>query len=209
MEVERLTHAISPSTDKPYGVVRVCEEMGVSRATLHRHRQQAELSFPKPSKKRGPNTAYTDEQLTEHIRQVLADSPFTGEGYRKVWARLRLEEIRTSKKRVLRLMREANLLAPQRGRRVLDPRVHDGTVIPEAPNEMWGTDATSAFTAKDGWVTVFIAVDHFTAECVGTHAAKPGTGFEALEPLRQGMRARFGGFDNDVAPSVTTTARST
>jgi hypothetical protein len=35
-------------------------------------------------------------------------------------------------------------------------------------------------------------VDHNTAECVGIHAAKPGTRYEALEPLRQGIRAHFG-----------------
>jgi hypothetical protein len=49
---------------------------------------------------------------------------------------------------------------------------------------MWGTDATSALTAK-GPATIFVAVDHFTAECVGIHAARHDTRFEALEPLRQ------------------------
>ena len=38
-----------------------------------------------------------------------------------------------------------------------------------------------------------MAVDHCTAECIGLHAAKHGTRFEALEPIRQGMRERFGG----------------
>src|SRR3954471_21814636 len=37
-------------------------------------------------------------------------SPFHGEGHRKVWARLRLAGVRTSKRRVLRLMREHGLL---------------------------------------------------------------------------------------------------
>ena len=39
---------------------------------------------------------------------MLAASPFTGEGYRKVWARLRLAGVRTSKGRVLRLMRDCS-----------------------------------------------------------------------------------------------------
>jgi putative transposase len=59
-----------------------------------------------------------DEALVETIRKLLADSPFHGEGYRKVWARLRFAGIRTSKRRVLRLMREHDLLALGRvGRR--------------------------------------------------------------------------------------------
>ena len=57
------------------------------------------------------------------IRLVLANSPFCGEGYRKVRARLRREQgICASGKRVLRLMRRAGLLAPQRARRRRTPR---------------------------------------------------------------------------------------
>jgi hypothetical protein len=51
--------------------------------------------------------------LLGKIREVLAASPFYGDGHRKVWARLRFQEVRTSKARVLRLMREAQLLPTQ------------------------------------------------------------------------------------------------
>jgi hypothetical protein len=36
--------------------------------------------------KRGPKTAWTDVELTKQIRDMLARSPFVGEGYRNVWA---------------------------------------------------------------------------------------------------------------------------
>jgi hypothetical protein len=36
---------------------------------------------------------------------------------------------------------------------------------------------------------VFVVVDHCASERIGVHAAKPGTRFEAVEPLRQGVRA--------------------
>ncbi len=39
-----------------------------------------------------------------------------------------------------------------------------------------------------------MAVDHCTTECVGLHAAKKATRFEALEPPRQGVRGCCGGF---------------
>ena len=68
-----------------------------------------------PPAKRGPKTALSDEALVAAIRAVLAVSPFTGEGYRKVWAKLRAEGIRSGKSRVLRLMGAHGLLAPQRG----------------------------------------------------------------------------------------------
>jgi transposase InsO family protein len=87
-------------------------------------------------------------------------------------------------------MRGAGLLAPTRTGRPHGPAAHDGTIIPERPDAMWGTDATAGWT-DEGPATVFVAVDHFTAECVGIHAARRGTRFEALEPLRQGIRAHF------------------
>ena len=65
----------------------------------------------------GPRGRMSDADLVEAIRQVLTDSPFHGEGYRKVWARLRHAGLRTSKERVLRLMRENGLSAETPGGR--------------------------------------------------------------------------------------------
>ena len=64
--------------------------------------QRTQRNDPVEARKRGPKTAFSDTELTERIRQEIAASPFTGEGHRKFWAR------------VLRLMREAQMLAPQR-----------------------------------------------------------------------------------------------
>jgi transposase InsO family protein len=141
-----------------------------------------------------------DLALTGKIRETLAVSPFHGEGHRKVWARLRFAGIRTSKGRVLRLMRAAGLLAPTRTGNAHGPAAHDRTIVTERPNEMWGSDATSTLTAMQGAATIFFAVDHCTAECVGIHAARRGTRFEALEPLRQAVREQFG----DYRPAVAT-----
>jgi hypothetical protein len=54
-----------------------------------------------------------DAGLVEAIRAVLAASPFHGEGHRKVWARLRMDGVRTSRRRVMRLMRAHDLLSPR------------------------------------------------------------------------------------------------
>ncbi len=55
---------------------------------------------------------------------------------------------------------------------------------------MWGTDATACLTTR-GNATVFIAVDHCTQQCAGIHAARPGTRFEALEPLRHDHGSQY------------------
>jgi putative transposase len=63
---------------------------------------------------------------------------------------------------------------------------------------MWGTDLTASWTGE-GSATVFIAVDHCSAECVAIHAAARATRFEALEPIRQGVRRHCGGFAQEIA----------
>jgi len=143
-----------------------------------------------------------DAALVDAIRAVLSASPFHGEGHRKVWARLRVSGLRTSKRRVLRLMRENNLLAPSRVGAPRGPRAHDGTIIRERVDTMWGTDLTTTLTGE-GQVAVFVAVDHCSAECMGIHAAKRATRFEALEPIRQGVRRCFGGFAQAIASGLS------
>src|SRR3712207_3197801 len=143
-----------------------------------------------------------DAGLGGAIGAVRTASPFHGEGHRKVWARLRVAGLRTSKRRVLRLMRETTLLAPSRVGAPRGPRTHDGTIIPEMVDTMWGTDLTATLTGE-GQAAIFVTVDHCSAECVGIHAARHATRFEALEPLRQGVRRHFGGFAKDIARGLS------
>jgi transposase InsO family protein len=143
-----------------------------------------------------------DAALVEAIQAVLSGSLFHGEGHRKVWARLRMAGVRSSKRRVLRLMREHGLLAPTRTGAPRGPRNHDGTIIPDRVDEMWGTDLTATWTGE-GQAAVFVAVDHRSAECVGIHAAARATRFEALEPIRQGVRRHFGAFAKDAARGLS------
>ena len=100
-------------------------------------------------------------------------------------------------------MRGHRLQAPRRGGQAHGPKAHDGTITTEEPDVMWGTDMTTTVTTGQGAVHVFVAVDHRTCECVGLHAAKGGSRFEALEPLRQGVREHFGGFDAGIADGLT------
>lgn len=82
------------------------------------------------------------------------------------------------------------------------PRDHDGTIIPDRVDAMWGTDLTAAWTGE-GQVAVFVAVDHHSAGCVGVHAALRATRFEASEPIRQGVRRHFGAFGEGVARGLS------
>ncbi len=97
-----MSRQVSPSTAQVYGLLRVTRLWGVSRATLYRHRRPTKVV---ERKRLGPCGAMADEDLVVAIRQLLTDSPFHGGGHREPWARLRFAGIRTSRRRVLRLMR--------------------------------------------------------------------------------------------------------
>ena len=123
-----MSRRVSPSMDRSYGVLRVTRVWGTSRATLYRHRGQPDT--PPPRRRSGPLGPLPDEGLVEAIRELLGGQPVShGEGHRKVWARLRFAGIRTSKRRVLRLMREHRLLRAEPGR-AAPARSHDGTIRP-------------------------------------------------------------------------------
>jgi putative transposase len=184
--------------DHQLPVAVVCRVLGAPRSSVYARRGRS-TGTPRP----GPTGAINDGDLLELIRHVLLASRFAGEGYRKVRARLRREHgVRVSGKRVLRLLRREGLLAPQRVRGRRKPRPHDGTIIPEAPNQRWGTDATMAWTRVDGWVWVFACVDHYTAEA-WAHVAKIGDRFAALQPVYDAVIDRFGGLGADVARGIS------
>ena len=193
-----MSRHVSPSTNRSYGVLQVTRVWGTSRATVYRHRR---CDVPRPRRRPGPVGPLPDEALLEAIRELLAAGQFHGEGYRKVWARLRFAGVRTAKRRVLRLMRQHDLLAPGRVGRPHGPRAHDGTIRTTRVDAMWGSDLTSTLTAE-GQASIFVAVDHCSTECVGIHAARQATRFEALEPIRQGVRACFGAFAEGVASGL-------
>jgi len=194
-----MSQAASPASGHAYGLSRVLRVWQLPRSSFYACRQRGRRVAP-PSR-RGPKPRWSDEQLLAAIQDHITASPFHGEGYRKLWARLRAGGLRTSPARVLRLMRAAALLSPARMPQA-PAREHLGTITTPAPNLMWGTDMTLTVTLDDGQVSVFASIDHCNSECVGIHAAKSGNRFEALEPLRQGVREQFGAFGQGVAAGL-------
>ena len=196
-----MSEICSPSTGRRYSIKRVCAVWQIPRSTVHSQLRRSSVTDLPVPRKRGPVGAASDEELVSLIRKEIDASPFHGEGHRKIWARLRFQGVRTSKDRVRRLMRENGLQARPGRRR--ERRVHDGTITTEKPDQMWGTDLTQTLTVEEGTASVFVAIDHCTCECVGIHAAKTANRFEALEPIRQGVREHFGGFQENIAEGLS------
>ena len=127
-----MSGAQSISTRRAYGVQRVCRVWHRARSSVYARRQATRS--PAPCRRRGPIGAAPDDVLVAHIRRVLEASPFHGEGYRKAWAKLRVDGIRTSQERVRQLMRESGLQAPPRA----------GLAGPDAP------DADAGLSSPEG-----------------------------------------------------------
>ena len=192
----------SPATGHRYGVARVCRVWEVARSSFYAVHQAGaadDAGARSSPVRRGPKPAVSDADLLAAIRADLARSPWTGEGHRKVWARLRaIDGIRVSRKRVLRLMREHTLLSPHRAH----PRPetsHERHITTEAPNVMWATDATQVTTVQDGKVWLFGVAEHWNAELLGWHVAKRGTRFEAIQAVGMAVRQQFGRLDAGAA----------
>jgi putative transposase len=196
-----MSRAASPATGRPCGLVRVARLWRLSRATVHRHRAGDGAARMAVRTRPGPVGARPDAELVGHIRAQILASRLHGEGYRKLWARLRHAGIGTSARRVRRLMGEHGLLAPHRVGRPAG-RAHDGTITTAAVDVMWGTDMTETVTLAEGRARVFVAVDHCSGECVGSHAAASGNRFEALEPVRQGVLRHFGAVEQNAAKGL-------
>ena len=186
----------------PAPLQTVCRVAGVSRSAACEQRRRRAASEPDPaSRKRGPLGAMPDPELLGAIHQVIADSPFVAEGHRKVWARLRRQGVLTARKRVLRLMREAGLLAPSAQVRKRAERLHDGTIKVSVPDTLWATDATEGSTDRDGRCAVFAIIDHACGE-VWVDAAPRMDRWAAADLLREACTERFGSVDAAVADGL-------
>ena len=87
-------------------------------------------------------------------------------------------------------------------------KTHEGTIVTDKVNEMWGTDMSQTVTLEEGRADVFVAVEHANSEIIGIHAARSANRFEALEPVRQGVHRCFGSIAPGVARGLKLASRS-
>lgn len=179
-----MAEALAVSEELPAPLETVCRVAGVSRSAACEQRRRRGASEP-VRRRPGPVGPMSDRELLAEIRQVLADSPFVGEGHRKVWARLR---------------REAGLLAPTARVRKRAARLHDGTITVAVPDTLWATDATEAWSAE-GRSAVFAIIDHASSEA-WCDAALRMDRFAAADLLREVCMQRFGSVEKAVASGL-------
>lgn len=185
-----MSQTISPITNRPYGLKRVCQAWGVARCCFYRKYSNPE--------KRGRRPVVEEKILLEKIQNDLQTTPFKGEGHRKVHARLKRAGTKVGRNRVLKVMKENHLLSPHRSM-YKPPNPHDGQITTDAPNVMWGSDGTKVKTVDDGWVWIFTVAEHWNTECLGWHVCKVGDRFAALEPVSQAIKNVYGTLSSGIA----------
>lgn len=191
-----MSEKISPSAQLKYGVELVCKTWGFPRSSFYHNKSGRQKT------KRGRKPVINDQELLQEIRDTIEKSPFSGEGHRKIHAQIkRKREAPCGRNRILKLMKVNKLLSPYRGKQV-DEKAHDGRITTDAPNDMWGTDATKIYTLEDGWVWFFGVLEHWNAECLGWHLTKQGDRFSAIEAMTQAVENIFGEAKGMVAQGV-------
>jgi transposase InsO family protein len=101
---------------------------------------------------------------------------------------------------VLRLTREAGLLAPTARVRKRAKRLHDGMITVEVPDTLWATDATEGWSAE-GRSAVFAVIDHASGEA-WCDASLRMDRFAAADLLREVCTERFGSVEKAVADGL-------
>lgn len=157
------------------------------------YRKKPPESKEKKKQNRGPSPKYSDAQVLQEIRVILAESPFYGEGYKKITQRLHNRGIVVGKERVLRILRENQLLSPYRAKTNKGTKyVHDKVIVTKKLNEMWASDGKEIKTRKNGKCWLFSTIDHCNDEILGYHIVKKGDRYAAMEPIRQAVKQEFG-----------------
>jgi putative transposase len=136
-----------------FAAASVTRVLQISRQAVYR------VPTPRTVPQRRPPTDPVEQAIIEVAEQNQTD------GYRMVAALTRQKLGRpVNRKRVLRVMRQRNLI--QR-RRPLNRRKRPGFFIVERPRQLWQLDMTSIWVAEHGWTYLNAIIDCCTREIVG------------------------------------------
>jgi len=133
-----------------------------------------------------------DERLLSLIRPLKADHPFWG--YRRIWAYLkyRLNQP-VNKKRILRIMRENNLLVKPNLRLKAKRENQNNRNKPKATrvNQFWGIDMTKVMVPFWGWLYLMIVLDWFTKKIIGYSISARSKSNDWLDAVSMACNQQF------------------
>lgn len=171
-------------------VSQVCEAFGISRQAYYqaRHAEATQPPAPRPER---PGPWATSKELVDAIEDAV--KRFPAWGVRKIWALLRREGVRASRKRVWRTMRSLRLTLPPIHERVVPLR--RGHVAVPKSNRRWATDLTTVWTEQEGTVALVPVIDCGDRFVLDIEVTKSQEAPAVLAPLARALEHAFGTAD--------------
>lgn len=170
-----------------YRVVAMCRNLNVSKAGYYAWRTRKESARRK-----------TDKVLLEAIRRVHTESR-KRYGRPRIHAELQAEGVRTSSKRIARLMRVSGIKGKKRSRSRASsyplgmlpaaPNVLNRHFRVKRPNRSWVTDITY-FATAEGWLYLAVVIDCFSRKVVGWSTDARIDAALAIQALRSALQDR-------------------
>lgn len=167
----------------PGQVTQLCQALHLSRATFYRYRKAGE-------------PVDRDVEVRDQIQRLAL--AFPSYGYRRITAQLQREGITVNHKRVLRLMREDNLLCLRKRRFVLTTNSDHGlsvypNLVPTLPvtgmNQLWLSDITYVRLQHE-FIYLAVILDGFSRRCIGWALSHHLDAALTLAALHQALECR-------------------
>ena len=178
------------ASESPHGgrAIKVLSAaVGVSRASFYRHRQQ---TVP------APKANQTETELRQAIERIALEMPTYG--YRPMTAELQRRGLLVNRKRVLRLMRQDNLLCRRKRSFVATTdSAHSLKIFPNltrqlavtAVDQLWVADITYIRLPRE-FVYLAVVLDAFSRRVIGWALDRHLTTELTLKALQQALATR-------------------
>jgi putative transposase len=174
-------------------VTLVCGTFRISRAAYYAARKPRRLARPeRPSRPPRPGYSSAEEVLVA-IREVISREGAQAWGVRMVWATLKREGRRVSRKRVWAIMRANGLVLARDSEPGEPTRGH--VAVPE-PNRRLASDLTTTWTKQEGVAAITLSVDCGCRSLLGWSVTKEQEAAFVLAPTEQALVAAFGSPQN-------------
>ena len=179
--IDLISHEVS--NEATLSISQMCATLDLARADYYRHQSlTSEID--------------DDLELREQIQQIAVE--MSAYGYRRITHELRRRGLIANHKRVLRLMREDNLLCLRKRRFIstTDSRHAFGiypNLVPELVisgiDQLWVSDITYIRLARE-FIYLAVILDAFSRRCIGWHLDRTLEDDLALTALWMALEAR-------------------
>lgn len=167
----------------PGQVTRLCKALMLSRATFYRYRKAGEPADP-------------DVEVRDQIQRLALE--YSAYGCRRITAQLQRDGVLVNHKRVLRLMRQDNLLCLRKRRFVVTTdSAHGLAVYPNliptltltGINQLWLSDITYVRLHSE-FIYLAVIIDGFSRRCIGWSLSRHLDASLTIAALQQALQQR-------------------